>query len=462
VRGRGSVVVWVAAVVVGAWGSAAGAATDALPQSGRIGALRHHSAPLGPFSLYGHPVLAATAAPSPRHANATFQDTVGDAEGGLAPDLASVAVVDDPSGTIGFGIDYANRVCAAPGDFVAVFVDTDRNPDTGSYGADAALAIDASANTVGAFRWDGAAYQPFYAPTLSASCDTANGFNAIFVSRTDLGVTTGFAFDVSSQFEQEGSRYYDQAPDSGTWSYELAPSTEPPAPPACADGIDNDGDAAVDYPADPGCADGLDDDEADTVAPPPPGKTYRSAPALPRRAVFTGALSIKHEALTSIVHRTMRSLGTPRTLAVACWAEADWDSVLASLGVAEEADTILLGFWLAGQPRWLHLSPGTCTNVQRLISTKQPNAPRARAFTTVLHETLHAYRIRSEAMANCYAAQLVPYGGRTLGLSIAKARSLGRLAVVETRLDAPPGYWNRGKCRDGGTWDLLPDEPNLR
>ncbi len=36
--------------------------------------------------------------------------------------------------------------------------------------------------------------------------------------------------------------------------------------PACADGVDNDGDGATDHPADPGCADADDDDEVD---PPP-------------------------------------------------------------------------------------------------------------------------------------------------------------------------------------------------
>ena len=41
----------------------------------------------------------------------------------------------------------------------------------------------------------------------------------------------------------------------------------PPPPPACADGVDNDGDGAADL-ADPGCADAADNDE--TNAPPPP------------------------------------------------------------------------------------------------------------------------------------------------------------------------------------------------
>jgi len=41
------------------------------------------------------------------------------------------------------------------------------------------------------------------------------------------------------------------------------------APPAaCADGLDNDGDGAIDHPADPGCAGPDDDDEVDPIVLP--------------------------------------------------------------------------------------------------------------------------------------------------------------------------------------------------
>ena len=50
------------------------------------------------------------------------------------------------------------------------------------------------------------------------------------------------------------------------WAFKQ-PVTRAPgtAPPACSDGIDNEGDGLVDYPADPGCSDGSDTDEADPV-----------------------------------------------------------------------------------------------------------------------------------------------------------------------------------------------------
>ena len=40
--------------------------------------------------------------------------------------------------------------------------------------------------------------------------------------------------------------------------------------PACSDGLDNDGDALVDYPADPGCTSQNDRDEHNDADPTPP------------------------------------------------------------------------------------------------------------------------------------------------------------------------------------------------
>lgn len=43
-----------------------------------------------------------------------------------------------------------------------------------------------------------------------------------------------------------------------------------PAPAACADGLDNDGDGLADYPSDPGCTSSTDYSESDPLPPPPP------------------------------------------------------------------------------------------------------------------------------------------------------------------------------------------------
>ena len=206
--------------------------------------------------------------------------------------------------------------------------------------------------------------------------------------------------------------------------------------------------------------------------PPPPSvedpqtpvstKTIAAAAALPSSTAFNGRRSVKHVTLTRLVYHTMKKLGYPRQLAFACWNRADWLSVLAAEGTEPRRGTSeLLGFWLGRQPRWLHLAPGICTDVQGLLSSKQPNARRAGALSTVIHETLHAYGVVNEAQTNCMAVQLVPVFGWNLGLSAKRADYLGTLARNYVRKYAPVGYWNSGSCRDDGRWDLFPTFRNL-
>lgn len=185
-------------------------------------------------------------------------------------------------------------------------------------------------------------------------------------------------------------------------------------------------------------------------------KTVAAAATLPSANVFTGSKSIKHITLTRLVYKTMKQLGAPRALAFACWNRSDWLSVLAAEGdTPTHGSSTLLGFWLGAQPRWLHLAPDVCTDVQALLSTRLANARRAGALAVVIHETLHAYGIRNEAQTNCFAIQLVPYFGLNLGMSHARAEYLGTLARNYVRGHAPPGYWNSAQCRDGGAWDLF-------
>ena len=113
-------------------------------------------------------------------------------------------------------------------------------------------------------------------------------------------------------------------------------------------------------------------------------KTVYSAATLPARSSYDGT-SIKHTALTTLVYRTMKLVARPRTLAIACWDDDDWVSVLGAEGdEPTHADSILLGFWKPAQPRWLHLAPRTCGGVQPLLDDGVPNGPRAGALTTVL------------------------------------------------------------------------------
>jgi hypothetical protein len=157
----------------------------------------------------------------------------------------------------------------------------------------------------------------------------------------------------------------------------------------------------------------------------------------------------------------MRLLRLGKQLQVACWSKQDWRSVIEDLGGTTSGPTVLLGFWLSRQPRFLHLSPTSCQNLQALIATRRGNGPRAEASVVALHETAHMYGVRNEAQANCYAVQLVYYFARQLRVPPRQALDLERLAARRTRITAPRGYWNPESCRDGGRWDLDEEGANL-
>ena len=187
-------------------------------------------------------------------------------------------------------------------------------------------------------------------------------------------------------------------------------------------------------------------------------KTFRSAAVLPSKDSFSGRASTKNTRLTRIVYGTMRRFVRPRVLAVACWTEADYEAVAGSAGFSvDRGQSVVNGFWLRRQPRWLHLAPWICEGVQQLFDSRQPTGRRALSLTTALHEALHAYGIRDEAMTNCFAVQLAPHAARKGGLSPSAASYLRKLALTATRRSAPPAYWNPALCRDGGEWDISED-----
>jgi hypothetical protein len=270
---------------------------------------------------------------------------------------------------------------------------------------------------------------------VGCSSTTSPTFDLIQVNAAGVGVTTGLNFVVGTSWPTTnpgGATAFDFA---GPFTYSLgaAPPPAPPPPPPPP------------LPPSP---------------PPPPAKTYKSAPGLPSAIRYTGR-SIKHVRVTATTLATMKLVGGHKVLAVACWSADDWPAVLDSIGEETQPGLVLRGFWLRAQPRWIHLSPSVCTNLQALFDSRIPNSPRAGAATTVIHETVHAYGISNEAQANCYAVQLVPEFARQLRLLPARAAYLAQLAYRRTRALAPRGYWDSARCRDGGQWDLAPSLRNL-
>ena len=121
----------------------------------------------------------------------------------------------------------------------------------------------------------------------------------------------------------------------------------------------------------------------------------------------------------------------------------------------------LSGFWLRIQPRWIHVAPKQCADVQASITARASNGQRAYALTTVLHERVHADGFGNEAQTECFAVQLVYDFARELNFVHTKALRLEQLAVRKSRAVAPRGYWDARRCRDGGAWDLFDEFRNL-
>jgi hypothetical protein len=96
-----------------------------------------------------------------------------------------------------------------------------------------------------------------------------------------------------------------------------------------------------------------------------------------------------------------------------------------------------------------------------LLSTREVNARRADALSTIVHEMAHALGVMNEAQANCYAVQLVDPYAKELKFTDRTASRLKQLALRYVPAGAPRGYWNAARCRDGGEWDLLDGIPNL-
>lgn len=371
---------------------------------------------------------SATAASVERRAVSEqgYTDPAGDVGEGLAPDLTGITAFNSPAGALGFRIGYANRACVGAGDSLAVFLDLDRNPSTGSPtgGFEYALFLDGSTRRASVGQWNGSSFATTSIPaTGGCSSATSPSADSVAVTASRLGIGSSFEFAVETGWST-GDDAQPQHDDGGPFTYTLS-APPPPRPP----------------PPRP-------------RPPRAPAKTYESAPLLASHVRYTGK-SIKHVRLTETVYATMKSLGIPRLLAIACWSKQDWPSVLESAGGGgNEPGLVTLAFWFGGQPRWLHLSPTTCINVQGLIDSRVPTGPGALALVTVLHETTHAYGIRNEARANCYGVQLVYPFARALAFSSSRAERLESLALRATRSTAPPGYWDSARCRAGGAWDL--------
>ena len=133
--------------------------------------------------------------------SAPYNDGVTDTEGVSSPDIGSIQVANDDYGDVEFDVTLVNQRVFATGDYLFVFIDSDRNRSTGNssyYGSEWAIGVDNQRN-VEFLAWDGSQWVNRFVPT---NADNPNGTNShvfqVLFRRTNADgslVSQPFSFD---------------------------------------------------------------------------------------------------------------------------------------------------------------------------------------------------------------------------------------------------------------------------
>ena len=174
-----------------------------------------------------------------------YADPSGDSSQGLgtAPDITTVNVNDDfATGIVTITVTTADSL-PTDGDWEFwVNIDLDKNVSTGDPDDGTEAWLGAGLDIKDGYwwtaeRWNGSDWVDLPVPSMRSRHGSSTEdwtFN-----KTDLGITTGFNFNVATYLNVSTSGgmtiihimpRYDYAPDSGMWTYDL--STSPPPPPA--------------------------------------------------------------------------------------------------------------------------------------------------------------------------------------------------------------------------------------
>jgi hypothetical protein len=159
-----------------------------------------------------------------RHASnsATFPDSTG--EDAAAPDITTVTVANDDAGLITFTVGISNRPALTADMYFLVFLDTDKNTNTGStdsVGADYVIQLVPGA--VDLFQWNGTTFAHASSQASLTFSYTPTG-PVIKIGAADLSKTKSFNFAVvaASGFAVDASgnpdfsnEHRDYAPDLG-------------------------------------------------------------------------------------------------------------------------------------------------------------------------------------------------------------------------------------------------------
>jgi hypothetical protein len=153
-----------------------------------------------------------------------FFDAIGDS--GTAPDITSVAVVNDDTGRITFQVNLA----AAPpsNHFVLIGIDADHNANTGTKGSPRGIdyLILASSKGYQVGRASPSTATPWTPTTIKADYQPTNRGLRVTIAASDLDIARSFRFSVRTVGGQDKNAL-DDVPESGRLlTYTLGPAAQ--------------------------------------------------------------------------------------------------------------------------------------------------------------------------------------------------------------------------------------------
>lgn len=139
---------------------------------------------------------------------------------------------------------------------------------------------------------------------------------------------------------------------------------------------------------------------------------------------------------------------------VHCWAAPDWTRLRREFAAVDPTSRdVALAGWAYPDGDSVELAPYVCRSLERLLADpSHPTAVDADAVRVLAHESQHTAGVDDEAVAECYALQLVAETARRLGVAPAPARELAELDW--SLYSSEPAGYRTSACVDGGALDL--------
>jgi len=159
-------------------------------------------------------------------ADQSYTDPTGD--GKVGTDITNMTVRNDTAGNIQFQVASANPIVANHA--IAVFIDADKNPATGSPTGDEYWMFGGPAVGIAFFAWNGSQFAAASPASFGVGAAAAN-VTEFRINKADIGNVDSFNFVVISiSIDPPNINFWDIAPDTGSYTYALTTATPAPAP----------------------------------------------------------------------------------------------------------------------------------------------------------------------------------------------------------------------------------------